>query len=255
MKKNKIAFISDIHSNLSAFEAVLIDIEKNNIDEIYFLGDIVGYGPMPNECIELLQKVCKKENCIIGNHDYAFLNGAEGWASAIRARKVIEWSQRIVTQKNRSFIEQFVTHIVKENLLLVHGSPRDYTFEYLNYHSASNGNTFNDYEKEKVIFKEFGSICINGHTHQPGVYSEGRNNWFCPKEIKNIYHITQEKAIINIGSVGQPRDEDSRACYCIFDGATFIWRRVEYDILKTIKQINENDQIDDFMGQRLLVGR
>jgi len=253
--KNKIAFISDIHSNLSAFEAVLIDVEKNNIDEVYFLGDIVGYGPMPNECIELLQKVCKKENCIIGNHDHAFLNGAIGWDSALRARKVIEWTQSIVTQKNRAFVEQFVTHIVKDNLLLVHGSPRDYTFEYLNYHSASSDNSFNNYDKEKEIFKKLENICINGHTHQPGVYSESHNDWFCPKEINYIYPITKEKAIINVGSVGQPRDKDTRACYCIFDGSSFIWRRVEYDILKTINQIKANDQIDDFMGHRLLAGQ
>ena len=105
------------------------------------------------------------------------------------------------------------------------------------------------------IFNDFENLCFVGHSHIPGVYSSSDKQWYSPKDINHQYIISDDKAVINIGSVGQPRDEDTRACYGIFDGSIFVWRRVEYNIQGTVNQILEIDEIDNFMADRLLIGR
>lgn len=253
---DKIALISDVHSNLFALEAVLSDCHKQGVSKIYFLGDVIGYGPKPIECLDLLMKECEKL-AVLGNHDAAFLGGLDfGWDSAIKAKNAIIYARNLLNYekylKNKisnKYIDWLLnlkpSFRLDENLF-VHGSPRDQTYEYLTSHNLP---------EYKNIFNEFKHLCFVAHSHIPGLFARSDKLWYAPKDINHQYFISDDKAVINIGSVGQPRDEDPRACYGIFDGSVFIWRRVEYNIQGTIQQILDIPELDDWLGHRLLAGK
>jgi predicted phosphodiesterase len=249
------AIISDIHGNLAALKAVVEDIDHLGIKDVACLGDVVGYGPQPRECLEIVKGIASVT--VLGNHEEAVLAGVPP-SFTLRARKAIEWTTKIMLQDaaekqdvreaRRKLMETFKPHIRIEGVQYVHGSPRDPTREYVMPRDAG------DKKKMAGVFASLVDYCFCGHTHTPGVFTTA--GFTHPSDMFDLYMLgTDEKVLLNVGSVGQPRDGDPRACYITFDGDTVVWRRVEYDIEATCKNIYEIPELDDFLADRLREGR
>ena len=251
-----IAFISDIHSNLPALQAVLADIERlGSVEKILCLGDVIGYGPKPIETLELVASRCKL--MLMGNHEYAVLHGAFGFHAA--AKRAVDWTREQLqdvspgTRRKAlwSLIEELPIRHEIDDLLLVHGSPRDPVMEYVLESDLWEGS---DPEKIDQIFAAFRRLCFVGHTHRPGVFTADR--CFLPAaELPEGFDISDGgKYLVNIGSVGQPRDRDNRACYLVFSGDAVYWRRVAYDIDTTAAQVRATKALDQRFADRLYRG-
>ncbi|AMV35204.1 phosphodiesterase [Pirellula sp. SH-Sr6A] len=247
------ALISDIHGNLEALQAVLADIAAQNVDEIICLGDIVGYGPNPCECLDLVMKRCKLT--IMGNHDQAALFDPDGFNPvALRAiywtRDRLDAGPTNVVNRRWDFLSELPKLYVQEKFMFVHGSPRDPTNEYVFPEFI--------YDKAKMesIFARITQYCFQGHTHMPGVFTPDLE-FIKPSQCDCVFPLGKEKLMVNVGSVGQPRDEDNRACYAIIDHDTkkLIYRRVEYDFDATAKKIYGIADLDRMLGDRLRTGR
>jgi predicted phosphodiesterase len=251
------ALISDIHSNLEALQAVLKDIESHNVSEIYCLGDIVGYGPNPRECVDLVMK-CKM--VLLGNHDQGAMFDPDGFNPP--AERAIFWTREQLearsdnTQK-RELRWEFLAErprMFKENgFLYVHGSARNPLNEYVFPEDIYNQ------RKMDRIFALVERYCFQGHTHVPGIFTESMPEelyqFQSPEEVDYSYQLDSRKTLVNVGSVGQPRDSDWRACYVLLDGNNLRYRRVEYDIDTTVKKIYAIPELDNFLGDRLREGR
>jgi len=246
------ALISDIHSNLEALDAVLADIAQRSVTEILCLGDIVGYGPSPKECIDRCMQ-CKV--ALLGNHDQGALFDPEGFNTS--AERAIFWTRAQLespgdaqqNQQRWEFLGELPRHYSENGMLCVHGSPRNPLNEYVFPEDIYNQ------RKMERLFGLVEKVCFQGHTHVPGVFTENLN-FYGPEEINGKYRIRDGKAIINIGSVGQPRDGDPRPSYVIVDDESVVhFHRVEYDIDKTIQRIYEIPELDDMLGDRLRDGR
>jgi predicted phosphodiesterase len=248
----KRALISDIHSNIESLEAVLADIRDQGINEIYCLGDLVGYGPNPREVID---EIMKCPVCLLGNHDQGALFDPEGFNSG--AERAIFWTRNQLEngpgtpasrQRRWDFLGELPRSRLEGTLLFVHGSARNPLNEYVFPEDI--------YNKRKLekIFALIPRHAFQGHTHVPGVFTENFN-FFSPEELNNEYRLSQEKAMINVGSVGQPRDGNPRACYVVLEDDLVRFRRVEYPFDKTIAKIYDVPELDNFLGDRLRDGR
>ncbi len=280
------AVISDIHGNLEALEAVLADIDRRQIKNIACLGDIIGYGASPKECLDLVADRCTIALC--GNHDHAVFY--EPFNFNVSAERACYWTRQVFedepnkAKRDRRWemLGQLPIRQEYGGILLVHASPRRPVNEYLFAEDV--------YTNPHKILSNFDRLeeqhraCFVGHTHVPGVFLD--DPYFDPPgelPVPNRYTITtDEKAIINIGSVGQPRDRDPRSCYIIVYEkedklpelkeddfvppaqvtpddeeywSTLEFIRLEYDIEKSIKKILNTPELDDFLGTRLLEGR
>ncbi len=245
------AIISDIHGNLEALETVLSDIKGQGITEIYCLGDIVGYGPNPRECIDLVKQNCQVT--ILGNHDQASLFDPEGFnAGAERAifwtRAALEAGDANGNEERWEFLGELPRMRRENELLFVHGSARNPLNEYVFPEDVYNQ------RKMERIFGLVDHYCFQGHTHIPGVFSEDYN-FLSPDEINFKIELSDRKLLINVGSVGQPRDGDNRSSYVILDDRTVHFKRVPYDFEKTISKIYPIPDLDNFLGDRLRDGR
>lgn len=248
----KRALISDIHSNLEALETVLADIRSLGITEIYCLGDIIGYGPNPRECIDLVMNF---QFCLLGNHDQGALFDPEGFNTG--AERAIFWTREQLESgkgdpeanaRRWEFLGELPRSKREGSLLFVHGSARNPLNEYVFPEDIYN---------QKKMEKIFGLIerhCFQGHTHVPGVFTQSMN-FLSPDEINYEYRLGDEKCMVNVGSVGQPRDGDNRACYAILEDGVLRFRRVPYDFEKTIRKIYEIPDLDNYLGERLREGR
>jgi len=224
--------LSDIHANLAALEAVLED--AGEFDKIWCLGDLVGYGPEPNECIEKLRQF--DHLCVAGNHDWAALDRLDLEEFNVDAQKSCRWTQAQLTPDNRAYLEGLPTTLIEEGFTLVHGSPRQPVWEYVLYPSIARPN-----------FKHFGTqFCLVGHTHVPVVFSLTQQEFgeYCELlqlQLNSPTPLGDLRSIINPGSVGQPRDGDSRASYMLLDleHDTIEYRRVVYPIARTQKLMAE----------------
>ncbi len=248
----KRALISDIHSNLEALVAVLADIRAQGITEIYCLGDLVGYGPNPRECIDLIMQ-CKV--CLLGNHDQGALFDPEGFNSG--AERAIFWTRKQLEdgdgseterQKRWDFLGELPRSHSEDRFLFVHGSARNPLNEYVFPEDIYNR------RKLEKIFALIPRYAFQGHTHVPGVFTE-QFQFLSPEEINYEYRLGEEKIMINVGSVGQPRDGNPKACYTVLDDKSVRFRRVEYPFDKTIAKIYEISDLDNFLGDRLRDGR
>jgi len=248
----KLALISDIHSNLEALEAVLDDIREQEITEVYCLGDVVGYGPNPRECID---RVMDCRLCLLGNHDQGALFDPEGFNSG--AERAIFWTRsqlenvggRAAERDRRwDFLGELPRSHQDGDRLLVHGSARNPLNEYVFPEDI--------YNKRKLekIFALVQRHVFQGHTHVPGVFTESFN-FVSPEELNYEYRLSEEKVMINVGSVGQPRDGDPRACYVVLEDDQVHFRRVEYPLEKTMEKVYEIPELDNFLGDRLRDGR
>jgi predicted phosphodiesterase len=250
-----IAFISDIHANLPALTAVLKDIDSTGkVEKIYCLGDVIGYGPQPVECLDLVASRTKL--ILMGNHEHAVLYGAFGFHSA--AKRAIDWTretmQKVSPSARRKALWQLLENLQLKHeigdILLVHGSPRDPVMEYVLESDLWEGS---DSEKMEQIFAGFKRLCFVGHTHRPGVFTEDR--CFLPAaDLPDGFDISDGRYLVNIGSVGQPRDHDSRACYALFSGDAVYWRRVTYSIDETAARFKEVEPLDARFAERLYRG-
>lgn len=245
------AIISDIHGNLEALEAVLADIQQQNVADVYCLGDILGYGPNPRECLDLVMQHCAAT--ILGNHDQAALFDPEGFnAGAERAifwtRHVLETGDSRANERRWEFLGELPRVRREENVLYVHGSARNPLNEYVFPEDIYNQ------RKMERIFALVDKYCFQGHTHIPGIFLESLS-FLSPEEIDLRYELSGEKVVLNVGSVGQPRDGDPRACYVLLDGQSVTYRRVPYDFERTIAKIYKIPELDNFLGDRLRDGR
>jgi len=246
------AIVSDIHGNLEALEAVLADIEEQGVTSIYCLGDIVGYGPNPCECID---RSMAFDLCVLGNHDNGALYDPEGFSSG--AERAIFWTRAQLeaaaeeseTRRRRfQFLNERPRQHRENRLLFVHGSARQPLNEYVFPEDIYNP------RKLERIFSLIDRACFQGHTHVPGVFTESKQ-FIRPEDCGGSYRLNGGKVMVNVGSVGQPRDGNPTACYVVLDGDQLQFRRVPYDVETTAQKIYEIPELDDFLGDRLREGR
>jgi diadenosine tetraphosphatase ApaH/serine/threonine PP2A family protein phosphatase len=250
----KRAIISDIHGNLEALEAVLAHIAtQQGIDEVFCLGDVVGYGPNPCECLDLVIDRCKVG--LLGNHDQGAMFDPEGFNSG--AERAIFWTREQLEKSNsdRTQVDRrwdFLGTLPRihrdDPWLYVHGSPRNPVNEYVFPEDIYN---------QKKMEKLFGLIskgCFQGHTHVPGVFLESLE-FITPEQVEYVFRIGQERFMVNVGSVGQPRDGDPRACYVVQEDDKITFHRVDYDVNKTADKIYQTPDLDNFLGDRIKEGR
>ncbi len=253
------AIVSDIHANVAAWEAVKKDIQSHNVTEIISLGDLVGYGPEPLEVIDVAMDFTVN---LMGNHDEAVIFEPVGFN--YRALTAIRWTKKalesgffgIKNKKRMSFLKSLKLRHQENGCLFVHGSPREPTTEYILKGDALSAHQGQPQALAKMedIFSQFENLCVVGHTHIPCVIGED-HSYRSEKDLD--YKFTPEKGkkyVLNVGSVGQPRDRDTRACYVLWDDNKFIWRRVEYDLSVTAKKIRALKELDDYNADRLEQG-
>lgn len=252
------AIISDIHGNLEALDTVLAHIADQNVGEVFCLGDIIGYGPNPCECLDRV--IQKTKTCLLGNHDQAALFDPEGFNSG--AERAIFWTRDQLENGpgDRDDIDarwDFLGALPRTHRagkwLFVHGSARNPVNEYVFPEDIYNQ------KKMEKLFSLIEHGCFQGHTHVPGVFTESRT-FLTPEETEYVYKVSDSKFMINVGSVGQPRDGDPRSCYVVLDDdnpttTTVTFHRVEYDRGKTADKIYNIPDLDNFLGDRIKQGR
>jgi diadenosine tetraphosphatase ApaH/serine/threonine PP2A family protein phosphatase len=244
----RVLLLSDIHANLTALDAVLQD--AGTLEQVWCLGDVVGYGPQPNECISRLREL--NLICLAGNHDLAVIGKTSLYEFTDRAREVIFWTRHWLTSENHEWLASLPTSplVVGYGITLVHASPRDPIWEYI---------VTREIARDNLAFIET-PICLNGHSHMPVMF---RKPWDGLKILEEplrvdrpVHLLTYDQVFLNPGSVGQPRDEDPRASYAIVDleEMTFTLRRVPYDFTVTQKLMKQA-KLPDRLIRRLRFGQ
>jgi predicted phosphodiesterase len=246
------AILSDIHGNLEALYAVLDDIDQHDVDAVYCLGDTVGYGPNPCECLDLVAEICSV--VLLGNHDLATIQDIGGFRK--HAEDALCWTRtqlqapqpdQQAADRRRGFLSRCQSRHQDGELLFVHGSPRGPLREYVRAEDVQ------DQPKMNALFALVDRCCFQGHTHRPGVFVEGRDFISPDRMLTGRYRLDERKVLVNVGSVGQPRDGDWRASYVLFDGDTIEFRRVEYDVSATVRKVHAAE-LDAWLGDRLTQG-
>ncbi|BCO10616.1 metallophosphatase family protein [Desulfolithobacter dissulfuricans] len=246
----RLAVFADIHANLEALVAVLDDAAGRHVHRYFCLGDIVGYGPDPNGCIELVRSL-PRANCLAGNHDAAVTWRYSPYNMNRKATEAIFWTMDQLTKKHSDFLEDLPLILPMGDMLFAHANPY-------------NPGAYRYVLSSKYALRSFRAtrarLLFVSHTHRPMIIT--RKNFFQVEFFEPQGEITcslnpEKRHIINCGSVGQPRDRDPRACYCILDTRknTLEFRRVEYDIGQTAKKIQRIDGLSDTLVQRLLQGK
>ncbi|MEK7441824.1 MAG: metallophosphoesterase family protein [Chloroflexota bacterium] len=227
----RILIISDIHGNLTALEAVLADAD-GSYDTVWCLGDLVGYGPDPNECVERVRALSKL-TCLVGNHDKAAIGDIDINSFNLDARTAIAWTQNALTSTSREYLTNLPEKQVQGVYTLVHASPRQPVWEYiLDAYIASQN--FSYFETP---------YCLVGHTHIPVIYQqEGTTAVERRPNYDELTVFGNERLIINPGSVGQPRDSNPDASYAIldFEGRRWEYRRAPYNVAETQRRMTEH---------------
>ena len=222
--------MSDIHSNRTALEAVLE--AAGSVGAIWCLGDIIGYGPDPNDCISIIRDL-PNLICLRGNHDSAVIGLTEKGKFNLSAQVVLEWTTDQLNPVHRQYLQSLSPQAEVDQVTLVHASPRDPVWEYIM-----------DVYTATANFEYFSTpYCFVGHSHLPVLYYiRGR------KELANVTFVypgdttkLPENSIVNPGSVGQPRDHDPRAAFTIYDTEEHTWtqHRVPYDIAEVQERMTQ----------------
>ncbi len=254
---DKIAVISDIHGNLEAVEAVFADIRAREVDAVYCLGDMIGFGPNPLECLEYTLEHCDivlggdfEKNTLrmassrypppIGNA-WTIFQLKPGWFSSSKKRDL--WGQ----------IKTLPTTYTEDNFFFVHGSPRDPAYEYILPKDTED--LFGEVSlKLQEIFDLVDHICVVGHNHNSGIVTD-KAKWYKPNDFQGVWCLQEnQKIICSVGSVGQPRDKDHRASYVIIKDDKIHYHRVEYDFRKTQEKIRAIPELDNILANRLEYG-
>jgi predicted phosphodiesterase len=252
----RVAVISDLHSNREALEAVFSHIDGQDVEALYCLGDVVGYGPDPEFCVDLVRG--HAELCLMGNHDDALFQDASDFNP--HARQAIEytaermrprWYSSSEKKARWKWLRNLPHALERGRFSLVHGSPRDPVREYV----LSTDGILNPV-KLRAIFDSFESVAVAGHTHHPGMHTEDLRFATLHGEQTVTMELPEDgKAFINVGSVGQPRDGDSRACYAILEDHQVTWHRVAYDFRITQDKIRATGRLSELLARRLEMGK
>jgi diadenosine tetraphosphatase ApaH/serine/threonine PP2A family protein phosphatase len=263
------AIVSDIHSNRQALGSTLADAARRGVRRYVCLGDVVGYGAAPLECLDRIMQVCgvgaaaratdvtgaavEPGLCLLGNHEQALLESPEDFNP--RARAAIEWTRSAIAAGGDAywdFVGGLVPCTCDEVAQFVHGSPRDPVKEYVLPSDVRNP------EKYAALFAPMQrSICFVGHSHVPAVYYDDQR-FYRPRDTEGPYRVIAragERVIINVGSVGQPRDGDVRASYALFDGENVTFVRLEYDVAGAQAEIRGVTALPEYLAERLSQGR
>lgn len=251
-----IAILSDIHANLEALEAVFKELAQRNIKRVFFLGDIVGYGPNPGEVLDQIKNF---EFCLLGNHDEAVLTGPSNKFSPM-AQRSIWWtrSQICPDEMNNAFLRPAEYQKRKEQweflkklkpvrtvgeMMFVHDTPAEPgSWRYVRSREEADKGFQNNPKVRAFFF---------GHSHQPGVWTE---NGYLEAEPGRKFDF-RKRVMVNVGSVGQPRDKDPRACYVILEADGFRFFRVPYELEKTQEKIRAIKDLDAKLADRLAEGK
>jgi len=225
----RILVVSDIHANYTALEAVLAD--AGSTDEIWCLGDMVGYGPDPNAVVEQVREL-PQLTCLLGNHDVAVIGKMPFESFNGDARRSLVWTEKVMNADNMAFLNSLHQNVkVRGQVTMAHGSPRDPLWEYvLNTLSA------------RLNFDHFDTPwCFVGHSHLQCLFRLNETNDRVTMETPKVDEVLSlsSRLILNPGSVGQPRDRDPRAAYAIYDSESQTWtaRRVKYNVAEVQERI------------------
>jgi diadenosine tetraphosphatase ApaH/serine/threonine PP2A family protein phosphatase len=241
------AILSDIHGNLEALEAVLEDIEKQNIKEIVSLGDTIGYGPEPSACLKIVMD--RFQWSLLGNHEYVLLNNLHGVFNPV-AEQAIEWTRKQITDpKQIEYLRHLKPALKNNKCLYVHGSAENPVMEYIS--EADSHESFMEFVKKIERDLAGFEVCFVGHNHR--AFLGTPIAFLYPHEKVHQFHVSGQQAYVSVGSVGQPRDEDPRACYVTFDGEMVEYHRVKYDIQKTAQKIKKTG-LHVVLARRLFLG-
>ncbi len=231
----QLALISDIHSNLPALETVIERIDEENIDAIICLGDVVGYGPDPAACLEIIRNRCS--GVVLGNHDLAVAEKRFQANLPRDGRKAAQHNRNALNKEDLDYLRSLPFVIEEYEATFVHATPQNPEL-WLRMTS---------YQMSQVQFEHFQtSVCFQGHTHRPAIISD---------KLGVLQVRPGHRYLVNIGSVGQPRDGDPRACVAFFDTDTCSYRleRAEYDIEAAVDRFNE-ENLPKRLGTRLTQG-
>lgn len=242
----KLAILSDIHANYEALEAVLADIDRAGIRTIFCLGDIVGYGASPNECCARIADVAEAR--VLGNHDEACLGRGHIEHFNTVARMAALWTQRIMDEPTRDYLDRAPLTFPLESAvpaLLVHASP---------YHPADWHYVLSEADAAAAFSACEDSLAFVGHSHVPGI-------WFVEGGVVSYHRALNaelhegRRCLVNVGSVGQPRDGDPRAAWCLLDteARTVAVQRVPYDVETSQRKIRDA-KLPDILASRLAWG-
>ncbi len=270
MSYPRTALISDLHGNAPALTVALADARERGVERFVCLGDVIGYGAEPRQCLDLVMRLCAVGAthldgamladglCLLGNHENALLNTSEDFNP--KARAALDWTREELLRGPLveggadyfDYIAGLVPARTDEIAQFVHGSPRDPVKEYMLPRDAQNA---------AKLAANFGcmerNVCFVGHSHVPAVYYED-GRIYRPKDTEGPYDLalsSGSRAIVNVGSVGQPRDGDPRLSYAIFDGARLSFVRLAYDHAAAAAAIRAVAELPDYLAERLLVGR
>jgi predicted phosphodiesterase len=235
----KIAILSDIHGNIEALNTVLAYLDANEITEIYCLGDVVGYGPNPNECVDLISERCNR--IVIGNHDHAAIGLTSTEYFNDFAKIATAWTASVLNEENKAFLSSLEFAYHDEEYLLVHATPSQPSLWHYILSEVDAQHEFRQFEER---------ICFIGHSHFPIVFL--KQGYTREQSIKLS---KRNKYIINVGSVGQPRDGNPMTCFCVYNSSSnkLDYIRLEYDIALTREKIVKAG-LPVFLGDRLIKG-
>ena len=253
-----LAILSDIHANREALAAVLSQLRRLKPDKIICLGDIVGYGPDPEWCVDTVLRVCNVVLC--GNHDFALVHGADTFTDAAQA--ALDYHRQLLMprwnespdeggrQRRWNALKLLRHRHTEDSLLFVHASPRNPLNEYLREREVRWGAA----RKLNENFSLMDWLAFVGHTHRAGVITSAPE-FLSPPQIDHLYRaMPGRKAIINVGSVGQPRDGDPRAAFVTLQGPEVRFHRAPYDVETTIRKIEADGILDFELAERLRSG-
>lgn len=244
------AVIGCIHGNLAALTAVLEDIRTRGVERIVCLGDVVGFGPSPIECLDLVRDACFMT--VRGDHDHAVIESVDGFIPKIAAG--LTWTREQLDAggdpSRFEFLNETLDSFASAGIAFHHGSPRSRD-EYIYARDVKA-----DPRKLRASFAATEKVSFVAHTHVPGVLIDEPLGWRSAQEIDDYFHYKKgNKALVNVGSVGQPRDGDPRACYLEIQKNEMYWRRVAYDINDTVSRLEAIDALTPDLAIRLKKGR
>lgn len=247
--EHKVAIFSDIHSNNEALESCIEDAKKQNVKGFLSLGDLVGYGPEPRKIMKAAMGLFRFT--LKGNHEEGVLNNPDNFNA--RAAASALWTRRQILSRfhtpteNESmwnFMKMTTPYLEEGEVLFVHASPNDPVWEYVMPEDSMNR------EVMESVFKRIRWIAFGGHTHIPGIFTRERfiyqGDLHGPVKLKK-----GEKYFINVGSVGQPRDQNPKASYVIFEGDSITFRRVQYNFRTTARKIARVKELPIGLAARL----
>jgi diadenosine tetraphosphatase ApaH/serine/threonine PP2A family protein phosphatase len=239
----RVAVLSDVHANLRALEAVLAEVDAGGFDAIWFVGDLVGYGPKPIECVALLRE--RATICLAGNHDLVVLGKIPLGAFAGEAAAAARWTQTVLDETARAFLDTLQPQGTAPDAELFHGSPRDPVWEYV----------LSDASAASALALTEAPLVLVGHSHIALEISDGDDLRGEQAPAGTRLELGRMRRLLNPGSVGQPRDGDPRAAWLEidFETAWATFRRTDYPVEQTQRELRELG-LPEVLAARLAYG-